>query len=214
MIYTDLITDALQKIGALASGESPSTQERDDAFDRIKDIIEAWNAEPDLIVKQTVTDLAFAGTASAALGTRPLLILAATAIYNGVVTVPVEVCTPTRWAEIALDRAGTATFPKGCICDYGYASATIYVGPKFTGTLQIVQLLPGFTEPSAVGDTVTLPPGYRKALMYALAVELAPEYDRPVPAVVAETAVSSKAALQRLNAFTRTAVGDAAVVAE
>lgn len=199
-----MIDGALRLIGAIATGETPTTAERDDALARVNTIIDSWNAEPNAIAKSTVTDISVFGAGSVSLSPRPLLVLGATSIYGGAVAQPVEVCSAQRWAEIALDRAGVATFAKGVFCDYGSPTATLHIGPRFTGTLQVITAVPAFTAFGALSDNVVLDAGYLKALQYALAVELAPEWGRAaVLPTIGPLAQEAKASLGTLNQLRR-----------
>ena len=45
----DIISRAMKDIGALASGETPSSEEAQDAFDMLNDLIDQWSNE-DMIV--------------------------------------------------------------------------------------------------------------------------------------------------------------------
>jgi hypothetical protein len=47
---------------------------------------------------------------------------------------------------------------------------------------------------------ITFPPGYLKAIRYALAVDLAPEFGRPIPPEVAAQSILSKAVIKNMNA--------------
>jgi hypothetical protein len=206
MTVEQLIDGALRLIGVIAAGETPASADRDDGLTRLNSIIMSWNAEPNAISKATVSEIAMAGSASTTLSPRPLLVLSATAIYGGAVTQPVEVCSAQRWAEIAIDRAGLATFPRGVFCDYGSPTSTLYIGPRFTGTLHLITAIPVFTEFAALSDTVSLEAGYQNALQYALAVEFAPEFGaRAIQAAVAikPIADAAKASLGTLNQLRR-----------
>lgn len=57
-------------------------------------------------------------------------------------------------------------------------------------------------------STMDLPPGYQRALMYNLAVEVATMFGLPVPQAVAAIAVQSKGDIQKLNASNNIPVED------
>jgi hypothetical protein len=211
MTVSELITSAYRLIGVLGAGEAASESEINDGFERLNTLIEAWNGTPDAIVERKVSSVSGAsGTAS--LGTRPLMILSASCTASGV-TVPVEVCTPARWAEASMERGITAVFSRAVFCDYAYPSATLYIAPLSGGSIQLVSLVPAFTEFADIDDTVTLAPGFRKALLYSLAVESAPEYGRSAPAEVLQTLADTLGGLATLNQMTRGAVPVAAAAA-
>ena len=55
------------------------------------------------------------------------------------------------------------------------------------------------------------PRGYERALRYALAVELAPEFGKDVPDTVRKISRASKAVIKRLNSMPQIMQGDAAI---
>jgi hypothetical protein len=46
---------------------------------------------------------------------------------------------------------------------------------------------------------LTLPPGYKEAIVHNLAIKLAPEYGKSAPVEVINSAVEGKASIKRLN---------------
>jgi hypothetical protein len=204
MTVAQMISSALRLVGVIGAGESPSTSELNDSFERLNALIEAWNATPDAIVERKVSSVS-GSSATAALATRPLIILAASCTASGV-SVPVEVCTPEKWAVAQMERGITAIFTRSIFCDYAYPTATLYLAPLSGGTIQLISLVPAFTEFADTDDAVTLAPGFRKALLYSLAVELAPEYGRIAPPEVLKTLADSLGGLATLNQMTRGAI--------
>jgi len=54
-------------------------------------------------------------------------------------------------------------------------------------------------ELALITTVLSLPPGYERALKFALAVELAPEFGKALSDNVAALAIESKAAIKRMN---------------
>jgi hypothetical protein len=90
--------------------------------------------------------------------------------------------------------------PQGIYYDPNFALGAIYVWPipSGNGTLILHSEKP-LTTYSLISEDVTLPPGYKKALRYNLAMELAPEYGKAISQDIAMQASESKALIMRTN---------------
>lgn len=113
---------------------------------------------------------------------------------------PVDIFNIQQWGEIR-DKRTTGSLVSKVFFQGTYPLETMDVWPvpsiESGVVLYTLKALSSFTS---VNDTVSLPPGYARALRYNLAVELAPEYEREAKPSVLNTANESKAALMRKNA--------------
>ena len=112
---------------------------------------------------------------------------------------------PARLAPIeeydsTLDTTLAGLFAEICFCDGGFPLMTLnfYPKPASGGTVDIASYkpLPPFAN---LTDTVSLMPGYTDALRWALAIELAPEFGRPVTQEMMALATNSKNRVTGLN---------------
>jgi hypothetical protein len=122
----------------------------------------------------------------------------------------VEIVSAAEWSTLLEPSGSPISVPMELYVEYGYPLATLYVWPVTSGSIE-VHSLQQFTAFASLAATVDMPPGYERALRYALAIDLAPEYGRPVDPAVAGIANESKNAISRLNALTMgmTPPGDA-----
>lgn len=212
MTARDLITRSLRLIGGLAAGETASSAEEQDAYDTLRDLLDAWAAMrlTQHEVCREVFDLA-SGTATYTLGdggtwdhTRPLWIeragLLSTTEEGTVLELPMEILTTQRYAEVRI-KDDTSTLPMQLYFDMGFPWITVTVLPTPSASaLQVALYLP--TPPTLFADLSTdydLPPVWAQALRFNLAVELAPEWGRPLDAVVAQRAQDYLGLLKRAN---------------
>lgn len=72
-----------------------------------------------------------------------------------------------------------------------YADETLY--------LEVIQPLSTILPTASLTDVINLPPGYEKALVYNLAIDLADEWQQSVSAVVATNAIETKKWIKRGN---------------
>lgn len=205
MLVSDLINKALQLIGVIAAGETPASEESDDALAILNNIVASWNAQQIplfAIAKQTVT---LTGAASYTLATRILRVKAAQVVATAGVSQPVTPIDSIGWNGIA-DKTRTGVFAEALFCDYAYPTANVYLTPKpSSGTLELWAYTP-LAQFTGLSQVIDLPAGFERALRYALAIDLAPEYGRQVTPEIAGIAQESKGALTALNAA---ALGDA-----
>lgn len=199
MTVQDLVNKSLQLIGVLAAGETPATAESDDAFAILNTIVSNWTAQQLPLYSVSVQTVTLTGAASYALSTRVSRIKSAQVLAaNGTARTP-DLIDAARWASVA-DKTRTGVFAEVLYCDYGFPSATVYLSPKpAAGTLEVFSYTP-LTAFGSLGATITLPPGYERALRYALAIELAPEYGRAVGPEILGPAQEAKSAITGLNA--------------
>ncbi len=205
---SDLIKGSLRLLGAIAQGETPSSNASADALSALNDMLESWSNDGFLIYHQVIESLTLtASTASYTIGssgafntTRPVRIANALVKQSGSNDeIPIRIYNEDEWAQIS-DKTLTSILPHGIYYDPNFALGLIYVWPVPSATASLIlysdKPLSNF---SLIADTVSLPPGYKEAMRYNLAVRLAPEYGRPISQDIAMIASESKAAIMRTN---------------
>ncbi len=205
---SDLIKGSLRLLGAIAQGETPSSNASADALSALNDMLESWSNDGFLIYHRVIESLTLtASTASYTIGssgafntTRPVRIANALVKQSGSNDeIPIRIYNEDEWAQIS-DKTLTSILPQGIYYDPNFALGLIYVWPVPSATASLIlysdKPLSNF---SLIADTVSLPPGYKEAMRYNLAVRLAPEYGRPISQDIAMIASESKAAIMRTN---------------
>ena len=207
MSVRDLLASSLRLAGILADGETPSASEAVDALLALNQLLEGWNIESLAVYCVNRTEHALtSGKADYTCGTggdfatieRPTKIENA-AVLIGDIEYPVVPCTDAEWAEIP-DKALSSSLPEALHYLPTYPLGTVQLWPAPGSGMSLV--LYAWNQLTAVADvnaTLSLPPGYLKALRYNLAVELAGEFGAPLSQVVAEIAMGSRAAIKRQN---------------
>lgn len=190
MTGQELINSSLRLIGVIASGETPSTEESNDAFVVMNQLLASWSAQQVPCLGLTRATVTMTGASSYALAVRPLRIKSAMWVVGGV-DIEFEVVPSNLFAD---GRRGRVLFYDG-----GFTTGTIYLRPApSTGTLTLETFLP-LTAIAALATTINLPPGYERALRFSLALDLCAEFGRPVPESVAAGASESIGAIASLN---------------
>lgn len=208
----DLIKGSLRLLGAIATGETPASAELADGLVTLNDMLESWSTE-NLIVyykpREEFTLTANDGAYTIGSGgdfdtSRPLEIIKASIedqSQSPTLEIPIQVITLEQWARIA-QKDMTATHPQKIYLDDNFASglATIQLWPVPTAANKLVLYSrKPLTAFASTATTVTLPPGYSRALKYNLAIDLAAEYSMEPPASVVAIAERSLANIKRRN---------------
>jgi hypothetical protein len=202
----DLISNALRFLGALAVGETASSAELSDGLLVLNELLASWSAEGAPLYTRTSETVALTTAQTYTWGaggtwntTRPLRLLSAASIYQGVYR-PLDLISYAEWQGIP-ERAIAGNVVQKLYLDNAYplAAASLWPKPASSSTsLELVSLkeLTGFTN---LTDTVSFPPGYERALRFGLALDLAPEYGRPITPELIALATQAKASLVALN---------------
>ncbi len=215
----DLITAAFVNIGYIRPGATITTTMRDAAFTQLLQLMSNWSTEQ--VMAYVVYHQIFpsgsggivAGTSLYTLGTGGTLVATAAPIavtsaasVSGNQRIPLQVMSWDQFDKEVQDEIQTrSVFAKKLAADQQFPSMNLRVWPTpdtapATMEINYYSALPVY---STTADTVTLPAGYERALAFALAIELAPQYGRQggqVPEVLATNAANAKAAIAAKNA--------------
>jgi hypothetical protein len=198
---SDLIHSSMRLIGSIAAGEMLETEELNDAFVSLNQMLSSWNTEgASLVARKRLTVSVFSAN-SYVLSERPVKVDAASTSISGVDSA-LDIVDSAGWEAIPVpEKQMQSIFIRRLYCDYGFPSSTVYIWPtpRMSGTLElwIYATMPAF---ASVDSVISLPEGYEAGLRFNLALNLAPEYGRPVDQLVAAGAQNFKASLVQLNA--------------
>jgi len=203
-----LLTSAIRSLGVVAAEETPSTSELTDALTAANDILSSWSPQILPITPLTRESFALTGAASYTFGTggtwsstRPVKIETIAVVTTAGARKAARIV-PVEEFESTADTTTTGLFADICYIDGGFPMMTIYLLPKpATGNAEIQSYKP-LTAFANLTDTINLMPGYTRALRWALAYELAPEFGHPVSQELATLAADAKTSITGLNQAT------------
>ena len=204
--WRDLIKGSLKLIGVISPGETLPADEQSDAFNTLKAMLDSWSTEK--LIASVVTREVFAltsGQSSYTMGptgnfntARPLRIENAT-ILNNSNELPMDILNADQWAGVSQKNV-QSSIPTKIYSEGTSPLETINLWPVPDGSNSLVLYTwKPLSSLASVGATISLPPGWERAIKYNLAIELAPEYGKSAPAEVVATAQESKANIKRVN---------------
>jgi hypothetical protein len=202
---TTLIDRALRLLVQTNAGEAPTTQERTDALEAMNAMLDSWRNERLMCYAIRTENLTLVGNqASYTIGpagnlntTRPVEILDAYVLDNNY-SYPVRMIDEYEYANIRA-KASTSTWPDYAYYQPSMPTGTLFVYPVPASGSTLVLLTRTPVLAFALGDTVSLPPGWEDALAYNLAIRLAPEFEATVTPDVMRIARETKNNIKRMN---------------
>lgn len=207
MTVHDLIKSALRLIGGLDTSEPPSADMSADGLEALNLIIDDWSSKGLLIYAVTPESFTLTGATSYTIGsggtfntTRPESISGAY-VTDGGIDYPVDIIGPEQYRSISLKTAPG-------ISDWLYYSpeyplGKIYIYLISSGTTLTIDSIKPLTEYASLITTLSLPPGYKRALKFNLAVDLIPEYGRQIDPAIYQQAEDAKTSIISKNAASR-----------
>lgn len=198
---TQIIERAYSIIGYKDAGEALSGADADYALDVLNDMIDGWTTQRLFIVSVEEVVTSVSGQTVTIGPSLTINVDRPVKMENGAFHRVNGIDYPLIWIEreqynlISL-KAVSSTIP-----EYGYydAAGKIYFYPYSTSALALhLQLQVQLNEFADLVTEYTLAPGYRKALSFSLAEELAPGL-KELPQSVIRQAVLARQAIKRTN---------------
>lgn len=192
-----IIEQALRKIHVLGRGQNLTSDEAQDALTALNNLLSSWTVEGGLVYTETRETFSCTGATSYSIGsggdfntTRPVDV-AAVYVTQGTIDYPLQKYDQQQYAAIQ-DKSTTGASDY-YYYDNNYPLGNLFLYPipdaSYTVTIYSVKPLTSF---SALTTNVDLPEGYERALVFNLAVELAPDYEREASESVKKTAGIAK----------------------
>lgn len=211
-----IITKAMQHIGAIATGETPSAAESADGLIAFNDVLETLNLQ-NLAVYGAAAEAftTIAGQARYTIGatgdwvtSRPVSIGEAFCTVQGI-DFPIDSWTYPEYMAVAY-KADRSSIIERLVYVNDYPLGVIYLFPTPDAAVTVsIDTMRQLTAATLVSDTVSVPPGYARMLAYAVAVELAPQYGAAPPVAYA---AATLALVKRANRVPALASFDATLV--
>jgi hypothetical protein len=205
---TTLIDRALRILVQTNSGESPTTQERTDALEALNAMLESWRNERLMCYAIRTENLTLvSGQSSYTIGpagnlvtTRPVEILSAYVLNNNY-SYDVRMINQFDYAAICA-KTSSSTWPEFAYYQPSMPTGTLFVYPVPTSGSTLVLLTRTPVLALSLGETIDLPPGWKDAIAYNLAIRLAPEYQAPLSSEIVGIARETKNNIKRMNSTT------------
>ena len=207
MTVGELLKSSLRLIGAIATGETPSNDEMKDALAALNLMLDGWSIKRGMIYVTTLENFSLVvGTASYTIGssgtfntTKPVKVLSAYTRDSDGNDYPLDVYTERERYNEHIDKTLSSRpeellFVPSHVLAYLYA----YPVPDEAYTLYIESLKP-LSSLSGYTTEISLPDGYENALIYNLAIRLAPEFGTTASPEVVAIAVDSMNDLRVIN---------------
>lgn len=205
----DLINVAFRLLGVVGSGETASSEDSADALTALNDMIDSWNTER-LSVYST-QDQTFTWPASTAtrslgptgdfVGNRPVMLDDSTYFKDtsNNLSFNIIIINQDQYDGIALKTA-TSSYPQyiWLNSDMPNLGMTLWPIPNKALEWHFISVTE-ITQPATLATSLSVPPGYRRAFTYNLAVEIASFFGLQAPPQVVRIANAAKKTIKRIN---------------
>lgn len=199
-----IIESALRKIHVFGRGQSLDSGEAQEALEALNNLISSWSVEGAMLYFSDEETFPLDGSLTYTMGTGgdfdtvvPFEINSAF-ISNGGLDYILDSINQQEYNAIALKTTGSIS--DSYYFDYDYPTASISLYPVAPSGYSItINSTKRLNEFSGLTTVVDFPPEYRRALIYNLAVDLAPDYEKEAPMTVLKIAGESKSAVIGAN---------------
>lgn len=198
-----IIKYAMLEIGALGSGESPTTNETTDCAEILNAMVKHWQIFHNLHRVKEVSVTLTPGTPSYTIGDgqtidepRPLKIIAARRQDSAGIEIPIEIFSRNEYMDTP--QKSTQAPANGIYYDRQRTTGTVYVWPTGSSgnTTVILTVARALEDLDSEDDEPDYPQEWVLALYKNLAVQIAPMFRRSAPDLTIFTAANLLAELK------------------
>lgn len=199
---SDIVIDALFACGAYGQGDNLSNADAQLCLRRLNRMLDSWSNLRTLCYQvgyQTFNTVAGQQQYSSALlsGGRPVSVDSMFARLSNV-DYPISLIDNQTWGDIAYKPVQSV--PSMCWLDTGFPDTTFnfYPIPNAVYTMYVA-CVDKLSTPITLTTVIALPPGYEKAMVDNLAVDIAPSFGRQVSPQMAQDALASRKLVETTN---------------
>lgn len=195
-----IIEQAARKLNILGRGQTLPAEEASAILDELNDLLGSWSVEGGLVYQDVQETFNLSSTQNQyTIGTggdfnteRPYVITTAFVTQVGSNTdYPLEIYNIRQYAEI--QQKDTQGIPEAFYYDNNFPLGNVFLYPQpsanYTLTLYSRKPLTSFTT---LNTNIDLPPGYKRALVNNLAVEIAAQYEKEPTQMLIKNAQEGK----------------------
>ena len=198
-----LIKAAMRAIGALASGETPTTDEYADALESMKFMFRHWSSKNIRLYYTKQDTLTITGASSYTIGSggdcdtvRPVSIRGGYYGDAGGVSYPIMMIDEAKYRAINYKSLTGPSYYAWYNPEFPLGK--LYPWPLASGTLYLDSLKP-LSDPAAITSDVEFPPEYDEAIKWNLALRLCPEFGKEPTIMMNSFALSALADIESRN---------------
>lgn len=201
-----IITRALRALNVLGIDETPSADMASDGMDMLNEMLGTWSNQNLMVYQLTLEAFSLVpgqsdytyGVGGNFNSSRPATVESAYIRWNSL-DYPLALVTTDQYDQIPL-KTSPNQIPYAMLVDPGFPLTTIKLFPvPNDSTAQIfIESRKPFTEFTSLTTPINMPPGYDRALIKSLAIEMIPEYGGG-NAALAMQAANARKWLKRTN---------------
>lgn len=196
-----IIKSAMRKAGILTKTQDPSADEVTDGLNMLNDMLDSWSNDSMVIYARTLENFTLdANVGDYTIGpggdfdtVRPIKIIWSYVRVGGL-DYSLTSIEDESYAQIQLKNLGD--IPQFINFTNGFPIATLKIWPRPGAGYEFFLLSEKQLSNFTLDQDISLPPGWVRALIHNLAVELAPEYGQEIPQTVLMIARESKAEIR------------------
>lgn len=200
----ELVTGAYSLLGVLASGETLSAEDANTGLTLLNNMLDSWNTERlNIYSVQDHTATLSGQTLTIGPGEdidvdRPIRLDERCFTRLNNIDYSMRVVNGNQYASLVL-KTLTSSYPFYVFYDADAPTGTLYFWPQPPSPVEVhIRLWKQLPQFTSISDTADLPQGYRRAIIFSLAEELAPQF-RNLDQNIVRIAAKARRNIKRAN---------------